>query len=115
MFAENGGNLWIGLEKAGVVLMSPNLNELYSPLALSDKSISSITQDYEGGMWISTLEKGVYFLKNVRVGHLILDNSITTEVFRFFKVNDSVLVYVNQKGLFHITNSKINWLLKICT
>lgn len=113
MNAENGSNIWVGLEKAGAVLVSSDLNELYFPEALSDKSISSVTQDYERGTWFSTLEKGVYFLKNMRVGHLNFDSSITKEVFRLHAVNDSVLMYVNQKGLYCLTNSKVTCLQKV--
>ena len=108
---DGRGNVWIGLEKSGAVLLDADLDELYSPAALKYKSISSVTQDYEGGTWFSTLESGVYFLKNFDVGFLSLDSSLNKEVFRMYTTDNKALWYGKREGLFSITNTgKVSFL-----
>jgi len=114
LYAENSGKLWIGLEKSGAILLDTNLNEIYKPAILKFKSISSVTQDNEGGTWFSTLESGIYFLKNMHVSYLSIDSSLNKEIFRMYAADSNTLLYFKQDGLYSFTNSsKINLLKKV--
>ena len=104
--ANNSGQVWVGLMKSGALLLDSNLHEIYSPAALNHKSISSISYDYEGGTWFSTLEKGIYFLKNMSIGYFNTDSSLLQEVFRMYNVNDSALWYANVRGIYSLTDHK---------
>ena len=55
--------IWVGTYNSGAIAI--NENNLMGPIAhnyLSDKSVSSVLQDKEGGFWFSTLDDGVFYL-----------------------------------------------------
>lgn len=54
-------NIWIGYRKGGVEVYSVSNNYRTKKSYLKDKSISSICPDNEGGIWITTLENGLYY------------------------------------------------------
>lgn len=114
MHINKAGNIWLGIEKHGVVLMDSTMDEIYTPGSLKFKSISSVTEDYEGGTWFSTLENGIYFLKNLQVGYLKLESTMNKEVFRMYvlKNNQSVL-YAKQEGIYSLTSGNASFLLQV--
>lgn len=65
---DTENNFWIGLSGKGVLKFSDNSflhPQRITPL--KDRSVTSVLQDREGGLWISTLEKGVYYFPNVEI------------------------------------------------
>ena len=110
ILCANTGNderLWVGLLKQGVVLLDKDLNEDKSIQLLKDKSITSITNDYEGGTWLASLEKGIYYLKNTHVYKMSIDSGMLKPVFRLHNINDSVLLFANENGISQIFGNKI--------
>ncbi|MDP4291614.1 MAG: histidine kinase, partial [Bacteroidota bacterium] len=67
--------LWISKDKDNMIWVCPfndgaialNENDILGPPVhnyLSDKSVSSVLQDKEGGFWFSTLDDGVFYLSS---------------------------------------------------
>ena len=108
---DSYGDIWVGLIKGGAHLLDNDLVENSKPLFLN-KSITSIEFDYEKGVWLSTLESGVFYLKNLYAkpinGNQILDQPI----FRLYNLNDSLLYFANSDGIYKRQNNKIAIVLK---
>lgn len=114
LLIDKTGNMWAGLEKAGAVLLDSDLNELYNATPLNFKSVSSVAQDYEGGTWFSTLENGVYYLKNMHVGYLKLDTTSIKEVSRIYVQNNDTVLYTRQNGVYSLANfNKVRFILPL--
>jgi ligand-binding sensor domain-containing protein len=99
--------IWAGFIKYGAALLDTGLNVLYNDPTLKDKSVTSIRKDYEGGIWFSTLEKGVFYLKNPLIKHFIGHKTLTHPVFRMFKTGDSSLLFTNSTGIFRLKNDHV--------
>lgn len=54
-------NVWITYRDHGVEVYSPKDNYKTGKEFLKNYSINSITQDAEGGMWFTSLEKGIFY------------------------------------------------------
>lgn len=63
--------MWFGLLNQGVIRTSfPDFNQVCEIPELRNKSVSKALKDREGGFWISTLEKGVYYIPNFEIKSL---------------------------------------------
>lgn len=102
----NDDGLWVGMMKGGAIHLSDKLMPEKEQTALQNKSITSINYDYEGGMYFSTLENGIYYLKNKSINHLINNNTdIEKSVTRLMNFNNDSLLYSNSTGLHFLTNT----------
>ena len=85
------GDLWVGTLKGGLLYFKNG--ELMGPMiSLNDLSVTGICEDYENGLWCSTLEKGIYYSRNKNV----IDYSNVPGLNRkpeLFKVIDEKLFY----------------------
>ena len=62
--SDKKNGLWVGLQKNGVYYYS-NCNDLSKVQKnLNTFSVTSTLEDFEGGFWCSTLEKGLFYCKN---------------------------------------------------
>lgn len=61
-FVDKDENFWVGYRGKGFEFISAKSGYKEAITGLSNLSISSINQDREGGMWLTTLEKGVFYL-----------------------------------------------------
>lgn len=103
-------NIWVGFIKGGAVLLDSGLNNIYKTLNV--KSVTSIRKDLEGGTWFSTLEQGVFYLKNSYIMHLTGDSLLTGPVFRLLKTGDSSLLFANSNGIYQLSGNKISTIVK---
>lgn len=69
LYNDSGNGLWIGNHKKGVSYYpKSNLNQ--TPFHfLVNNSVSGIMKDHEGGYWFSTLDKGVFYLRDMHIKH----------------------------------------------
>jgi len=121
IFVDKLNNLWLGLNSEGL-LMFPNadLNQEPKHLLLGE-TISGIIQDFEGGIWLSALNKGLFYSKNLFNKNLvnsadfnykpemlkIIDSSLFLSDFKSYVVK---LNLINQEVLaqkINIKNAKI--------
>ena len=105
-YLEMDKNIWIGLKK-GTALLDTGLNIIYRDERLKDMSVTSIRNDHEGGTWFSTLEKGIFYLKNSHVSHLTADSALLQPVFRFAIMADNSLLFANSKGVYKMSGGMV--------
>jgi hypothetical protein len=109
IFIDKENNLWVGLNSRGL-LMYPNADLSKNPKQLlTQETISGITQDFEGGIWVSSLNNGLFYCKN-----LFNENYINNEYFNYkpemLKIIDSSLYLSDFKSgivKFNIPNQKL--------
>lgn len=67
LMVDQDGWLWEGLYTGGVNVYRPD--DLYKPYLhlLDDKDASCLTEDKEGGIWISCMRGGVFYVPNKKV------------------------------------------------
>lgn len=64
VYTDKDDGLWVGVSKGGLYYFS-NSNDLKHYVRyMSDYSVSGVCHDNEGGIWCTTLEKGVFYCKN---------------------------------------------------
>ena len=108
-FIDKENNLWIGLNSGGLLMYS-NADLTRKPQhLLKDETISGINQDFEGGIWVSSLNKGLFYCKN-----LFNENLINSAYFNYkpemLKIIDSSLFISDFKSSvvqLNIPNAKI--------
>lgn len=105
-------NVWAGLIKNGVVMMDKELNEVMREPALNGKSVTSIKTDHEGGIWFSTLEKGIFYLKNSGMRHYSGDSSMTGPVFRVYNSGDKNLLFGGTTGIYRLEDNIVSAVLQ---
>ncbi len=97
---DRDNNLWIGYINSG--LESFNNDKFINSRTLSffkDKSVTSVLQDNQKGLWITTLERGIYHIPN-----LVIKNHELTEdskIIQVSSIGDSVFIS-NQQGVLEI-------------
>lgn len=98
--------LAVGMHKTGAVMLDLHSLNAAGDTILPNKSVTAITTDYEGGIWFSTLENGVYYAKSTLIKRL-QDNSVTDDhVSRVFNVDNQYLVYAKSTGFYQYDNLK---------
>lgn len=85
-----------GSLKGGAVSLDPNRFEIEQNNKILDGySVTSIKKDNEGGIWFSTLENGIYYVKNKNFSVAFRNEKIS----RLCNFRDSFLIYSNSNGL----------------
>lgn len=91
---DRKGFYWVGYTNDGAdKIKIENFTIEDHPAFLSDKSITQVLQDHEGGMWFSTLEEGVYYTSNLETKTINLKDKT-----RFATFNSNHLIIGDQKG-----------------
>ncbi|AUC14652.1 hypothetical protein BTO06_05635 [Tenacibaculum sp. SZ-18] len=84
--------LWIGYQYGGAIIM--DLNGDIKQHFLKDKSVTKVFKDHEGGVWVSTLNSGVFYCKEPLIDYHSC-SSFPTEL---AKDNDDNLVVAFHNG-----------------
>jgi hypothetical protein len=63
-YCDKDDGLWVGVSKGGLYYFSNSNDLTHYAHYMSDYSISGICHDAEGGIWCTTLEKGVFYCRN---------------------------------------------------
>jgi ligand-binding sensor domain-containing protein len=85
IFKDKEGAIWVSVYKNGISKHS--VTDLAKPLVhvLDGLTVSSFCEDYEGGIWFSTLENGTFYKKNLENKLFQYPNSEMFNSIRFFK------------------------------
>jgi len=68
-------NLWVGLKGGGAIrYSSEDFSNPWTPFSINKNSVTDVLQDNEGGLWFSTLERGVLYLPNPELEHYYLNS-----------------------------------------
>ncbi len=105
---DRDGFYWVGYTNDGAdKITKDNFSIVDHPAILSNKSITQVLQDHEGGMWFSTLEEGVYYTSNLKTKTINLKDKI-----RFATFHTNYLVVGDQKGsvsAYDLNNANLLW------
>jgi signal transduction histidine kinase/ligand-binding sensor domain-containing protein len=78
---DQRGNLWVGFFNGGTIRFDHADFEKPWPLStLGSNSVTKVMEDNEGGIWVSTLENGVYFIPNMNIQHFSLNSESKVDV-----------------------------------
>jgi len=109
----SGDKIWVGTIKNGVNLVDKDLVPIDSTLLLEGLSVTSIAVDYEGGTWFSTLERGVFYIKNILVYDIRGNDQLTQPISRLYNINDTTVLFTNENGVYKMTDGKVECLLAL--
>ncbi len=105
---DKEGFYWVGYNNQGTDKLNPeNFTIISQPSLLSDKSITKVLQDHEGGMWFSTLEEGVFYTPNLKTTTISLKDKS-----RFATFNSRYAAIGDQKGnvsVYEIKTEDLIW------
>ena len=99
------GDVWICLDKSGVVLYKNGDLHAVPVNFLTEASVSDVLVDHEGSLWVSTLDKGIYFSPSLQIqyyGHL---PGLQQKILAVQALDSSVLA-INESGAGIVVNPK---------
>lgn len=92
-FADKDENIWIGYRDKGYEYLSAESNYTKVLKGLGGQTISSISQDNEGGMWLTSLENGVHYLEPQAFTSMTDEHGLTSKkVDKVINVDDNIIV-----------------------
>lgn len=106
------GKIWVGLRNAGAFLLNPDLTETENGNVLTDKTITSILKDFEDGLWFSTLENGVYYIKNANLRHYDINKKGNKNAFRLLNFKNDFFLCATPSGLYKVKENTVDTLYK---
>lgn len=95
---SSSGRLLLGLLKSGIYVYDSSLNKINNPI-LSGRTVTSISSDFEGNLWFSTLESGVYCTNANNTIKKHFSKLTDTETQRLYNYKDTILLLGNTKEL----------------
>ena len=105
---DNNNNLWFGFHQGGAVVFEDSTFTKKKYHLLPGQSVTSILEDSEKGIWVSTLYNGVYYFSPLCYGHLDKNSGITNTPIRKIDANKNAVYFAglgpkyytyNQNGL----------------
>lgn len=105
------GHVWIGTHSSGLYETDKDLHVLNH--YLDGLSVSDILQDKEQGLWISTLEQGVFYWKNRQEKHYNNITSFSGWVTMLKKIGDKLFFGTYEGSLFEIKNDTVTAIGKL--
>ncbi len=106
------GVVWVGFLNGGAVKVDSKLKAVDGLPFFDGMSVTSIEKDFEGNMWLSTLEKGVYFILQSNIRRFASTTVFHHPIFRMFPVDDSTLLYSSGNNLYELSGNvskQIDW------
>ncbi|XZF14123.1 two-component regulator propeller domain-containing protein [Chitinophagaceae bacterium MMS25-I14] len=100
LFVTAEGNIMVGTKKLGAFLLDPQLKIRRDITILKNVSVSCIAADNENGTWFTTLENGVYYVKNNNIQYITGYEGAAAPVSRLYNFRDSVLLFANSNGIY---------------
>jgi signal transduction histidine kinase/ligand-binding sensor domain-containing protein len=72
---DHQGNLWVGFYNGGAIRFSDtDFKDPWTLTPLGSNSVTKVVEDNERGIWVSTLENGVYNIPNLDIQHFSLSS-----------------------------------------
>jgi hypothetical protein len=98
---QNG--LWIGFYKnGGCYFKNSDLSK--PPMTfLNDCSIDAIFFDHEGGVWMASLEKGVFYIPSISIFVYTNISVLNDHIISINKVKDKVLINTFGRNMYQVT------------
>lgn len=107
------GHLFAGLMNEGICMLDSSLNNVRHILLFKGKTVTSICADFEGDIWFTTLENGVYYSKSQNIFRKNFSSIIDQgPVLRMFNYQNKFLLVANAGELSLLNGNKKESLLK---
>ncbi len=104
VFEDEDNRIWVGTNHDGVYVCDSLLN--VTSHYLRDVSVSHIYKDFEGGIWFSTLENGIFYLSSKNSSCFgIRDKPLLDKITAISNVSDSVLFFTTSNRVLYRYNS----------
>ena len=106
---DDNSTILVGQIKKGISFYSKNGNDFYFiKRYLDGLSVTSFLKDKEGGYWISTLEKGVFYAQNIDMLHYshLSDKSLPEKSITCVDISNGKITVGTEEGLIHFLNKK---------
>lgn len=97
-FEDKDENIWIGTNKGLLFYKKGQLEERNKKIFLSHLSISGITEDFSGGIWISSLTDGCFYLKNKNIFYVEKNKGLPMSAVNAVCSLDSSLIFGFDNG-----------------
>ena len=95
---DNHNNIWVGYLNSGFDRLNPvSLANTLNIPQLDNLSITSVTHDRDNGLWITTLENGVYYFPNLEITNELF--GVNTKISKVFSTSTSVVIGTQQGSL----------------
>lgn len=95
---DNQNNIWVGYLNSGFDRFNPiSLANTFKIPQLENLSITSVTHDRDNGLWITTLENGVYYFPNTEIENESFGSN--TKISEVFSTPTSVVIGTQQGSL----------------
>lgn len=98
--------LFVGVIKDGGYKIDSRLKNVEKINFLEGKSVTSIEKDYEGGIWFSTLESGIFYSPQVLANNSIMGTS-GDPILKLAVMNDSSFLGVSKDGLYEYRSGEL--------
>jgi len=105
IYEDKGKHVWIGFSKGGIKCYgSGNFDK---PLFedLPNLSISGICVDYENGIWLSTLEDGLFYSSGTGIKTEMQISALQANIIEVANLNDTIWVVNNKRDIFAVDNN----------
>src|ERR1700722_502833 len=90
----NSNNIWISTPNTISYFSHGAFIDRYSPTFLSEKSVTSVTEDKEGGTWFTTLYGGIYYTTSLSFKTYSPSNGLTGTKISAFAVTPNGTMWV---------------------
>lgn len=102
----NSDSNWFGLATTkGAHLL--NINTKEHLVFFPQLQVNTVYQDKNGGIWITTHDKGVYYIPSMLVKRLHLPGEILNDSYKKFLIlNESLIIKPNEKNIYRVTTDK---------
>ncbi|MEO5942888.1 MAG: histidine kinase [Ferruginibacter sp.] len=100
----------VGLIKEGAYSVDSQLKNLKKIAFLEGKSVTCIEQDFERGIWFSTLENGMFYSPETVVENISPGSN--DPILRISVLNDSTFIGASKDGVYEYKNQELKQIFK---
>lgn len=107
IYIDTDGDLWAGTLKGGLLLFSNGDIEKLPVISLPGVSVLGICVDYEGGIWCSSLEKGMFYSKSKYITSYknLYEANQTEDLLK--SMGDEVICHIGNRTILKIRKGKV--------
>lgn len=94
---DRNGDVWVCLDKNGIALLRKGNFDATPTRFLQSASVTHVLVDQEGGLWVSTLDQGLYFSPSLEIHFYGHQPGLDKRILAMAKI-DSKLMVINESG-----------------
>jgi ligand-binding sensor domain-containing protein len=107
LYSDKSDGLWIGMLKGGLIYY-PDISSSTRLIGnLDEFSVTGICEDAEGGMWCSTLEKGIYYCRSKLVVNYANQRYMDRKAEMLKEISGAIYLASENNALVEIKNAGV--------